>query len=635
MTVPLTPPQRQAWRVIRASGLFDARYYRMQHPGDAALDDPLAHYVREGEARGLSPHPLFDPAWYTEQLGDTPMPMGALVHYLLEGDAARRQPLAGFDIAHVGRQLPDSKVPTLAGFLRARDDGRVLNPNPFFDYGDYLCAYPDACAEGMDGYAHFIRVGAEQERVPLVGFDWAWMRRHYPMARGGADAYRRLVLDWSGRGPTPESARAVFALLHAARSVAPHPLAVPPAPYLQRGPVRIVGRDGDPQVAALARLFADGQRQPVTLADAEAAPEAGRGAAIVQGVDAVRAAVPLAEAGMTVTLLLDRVDFSVMAMLGARRFQAAHGSIRLVVHSRTLAAMLVRGGLPPACVALVPHSPAAIAPDQHAAGDGLRLGLIDAAARGADWCTALSRLAKTEGLALTVGPDVEASDADAMLLLGDGDGWAGAVAAWAHGAGVVTTPDHVEVADAILANPVLGAVAVRSDRQAILSALRDVAMGDARAERRRSMAPLANRHAYGRAVLAQALRAPSIDAFVLDGRVSPIAQQSMPARTIAVARGTPPDASRLGAILEPLDVAGLQRRVRASDADYVHIVRGIVSPPADFYAEGVRALSAAGAPPVHAGLWRRADLARLLIDHARTAERAGEQWEKLLADRAC
>jgi glycosyltransferase involved in cell wall biosynthesis len=58
----------RANRLIRARGLFDAGWYERQagrrfHSEAAALRD----YLSGGRARGLSPHPLFEPEWYREQ----------------------------------------------------------------------------------------------------------------------------------------------------------------------------------------------------------------------------------------------------------------------------------------------------------------------------------------------------------------------------------------------------------------------------------------------------------------------------------------------------------------------------------------------------------------------------------------
>jgi hypothetical protein len=58
-------PYRRIRSAIRRSGLFDRRHYLVQCGGDPdAARDPLAHYLKIGEAQGLQPNTLFDPTWY-------------------------------------------------------------------------------------------------------------------------------------------------------------------------------------------------------------------------------------------------------------------------------------------------------------------------------------------------------------------------------------------------------------------------------------------------------------------------------------------------------------------------------------------------------------------------------------------
>ena len=49
---------------IRRSGLFDDAWYRAQLDPTEHVDDAVAHFVAVGAARGLQPHPLFDPDHY-------------------------------------------------------------------------------------------------------------------------------------------------------------------------------------------------------------------------------------------------------------------------------------------------------------------------------------------------------------------------------------------------------------------------------------------------------------------------------------------------------------------------------------------------------------------------------------------
>ncbi|WP_052664301.1 glycosyltransferase [Nitriliruptor alkaliphilus] len=89
---------RRSIAAIRRSGLFDEVWYRSQLDVGESVDDAVVHFVREGAARGLQPHPLFDPASY------------------LEVDPA------------AGR----SEADPFTHFL-TRGAGRLLDPHPLFD----------------------------------------------------------------------------------------------------------------------------------------------------------------------------------------------------------------------------------------------------------------------------------------------------------------------------------------------------------------------------------------------------------------------------------------------------------------------------------------------------------------------
>jgi hypothetical protein len=58
-----------------------------------ASDSPLLHYIREGERKGICPHPGFDPAYYLTKNPDVAASgLGALCHYLKFGRKEGRQP---------------------------------------------------------------------------------------------------------------------------------------------------------------------------------------------------------------------------------------------------------------------------------------------------------------------------------------------------------------------------------------------------------------------------------------------------------------------------------------------------------------------------------------------------------------
>jgi hypothetical protein len=93
--------------------LFDERWYASQLETPLKKsENALAHYLREGAARGLSPHPLFDPDWYLAQLKE-PIPPGEspLEHFLREGIARGLSPHPLFDATWCKQALPPMAKP--------------------------------------------------------------------------------------------------------------------------------------------------------------------------------------------------------------------------------------------------------------------------------------------------------------------------------------------------------------------------------------------------------------------------------------------------------------------------------------------------------------------------------------------
>ena len=132
---------------------LDRRVVRDDHdlaPGD----DPLSHYLREGWVMGLSPHPVFDPAWYVRQTGDLG-PVPPLVHYLDEGWKAG------------------------------------VSPHPLFDVEWYLGDNPEVATANLEPLTHFLAVGGEEGRSPGPWFDTA----HYVAERGDAGFGRLGPID--------------------------------------------------------------------------------------------------------------------------------------------------------------------------------------------------------------------------------------------------------------------------------------------------------------------------------------------------------------------------------------------------------------------------------------------------------
>jgi len=89
------PGTRRIYRVLKASDMFDASWYRRyQATGLAKLSDPIWHYMDYGAMAGLDPSPMFDSSFYRDQYYDVRQSrITPLFHYLEYGIAERRSPM--------------------------------------------------------------------------------------------------------------------------------------------------------------------------------------------------------------------------------------------------------------------------------------------------------------------------------------------------------------------------------------------------------------------------------------------------------------------------------------------------------------------------------------------------------------
>lgn len=77
---------------------FAADWYRDAHLGADAEVSPIVHYLTEGARQGLSPSPLFDPHWYTQEYADLlPEDAEPFAHFLTEGEALGLRPNPAYD----------------------------------------------------------------------------------------------------------------------------------------------------------------------------------------------------------------------------------------------------------------------------------------------------------------------------------------------------------------------------------------------------------------------------------------------------------------------------------------------------------------------------------------------------------
>jgi MoaA/NifB/PqqE/SkfB family radical SAM enzyme len=86
-------PGQDELQAIRASGLFDADWYRSQFRDVTPSSDLLEHYIRNGVALGYTPSLGFDQEWYLQTYQDVAAAgVNPLLHYVNWGRAEGRQP---------------------------------------------------------------------------------------------------------------------------------------------------------------------------------------------------------------------------------------------------------------------------------------------------------------------------------------------------------------------------------------------------------------------------------------------------------------------------------------------------------------------------------------------------------------
>lgn len=174
---------------ILQSGLFDEAFYRRAclSRGGPPVSDPLRHYLAEGAAGDLNPHPLFDSAYYRGQCGGIiPRSMSPLEHYLQYGK--RLSPHSLFDPDYYLTQAPcaHSAVISLLEYYLATWRIERSSPHPLLDLNAYLERYPDALASGLDPLSHFILSGALTDYNPHPLFDTAFYHRQNPDVKAAA-----------------------------------------------------------------------------------------------------------------------------------------------------------------------------------------------------------------------------------------------------------------------------------------------------------------------------------------------------------------------------------------------------------------------------------------------------------------
>ncbi|MDE1569294.1 glycosyltransferase [Aquabacter sp. P-9] len=127
----------------------------------------LSHYATNPALFHLSPHPLFDPAYYLSHSPDVAAAgVHPLLHYLVWGWREGRSPHAYFEgdwyLARNRDVLSAGENPLVHFVWHGAREGR--DPNPAFQTQAYTSLNPDVAADGGNPFVHYLLFGRAEGR---------------------------------------------------------------------------------------------------------------------------------------------------------------------------------------------------------------------------------------------------------------------------------------------------------------------------------------------------------------------------------------------------------------------------------------------------------------------------------------
>jgi hypothetical protein len=178
--------------------LFNPDYYCSQAAARGlTIGDPLTHFVEIGGTLGLSPHPLFDSAFYLEAHRDVKNAgVNPLRHYLVYGDRENRNPHPLFNTSYFRSRASISENEN--GLLHyIRTGGRSIDPHECFDTKYYLSQIEREPPLQMSALEFYLTDDYGMSVSPHPLFDQAY----YASQIAEADRHGPLLLHYLAQPP--------------------------------------------------------------------------------------------------------------------------------------------------------------------------------------------------------------------------------------------------------------------------------------------------------------------------------------------------------------------------------------------------------------------------------------------------
>lgn len=173
-----------AVELVLGSGLFDIEYYQTQIgvPANWSPRRLVNHFLSQGAAAGLNPHPLFSCSYYQRENPDLEgLGINPFVHYLANGSREGRNPHPLFDTRYYlssVKGLPVRDPNPLRDYqLRSWTERLATHralAHPLFNDSYYLRSHPEVVSVGLTPLEHFVWYGIDLgwNPCPLFNVDY-------------------------------------------------------------------------------------------------------------------------------------------------------------------------------------------------------------------------------------------------------------------------------------------------------------------------------------------------------------------------------------------------------------------------------------------------------------------------------